>query len=543
MNADPRPIVLITGAAGNLGQSVAQALSAQYRIVGLDRSAPNIGFPVFEVDLGSDDSVESALGKVRAAFGSTLASVVHLAAYFDFTGEAHPLYQSVNVDGTRRLLRALQRFEVAQFLYASTMLVHAPCRPGETINEQHAVEPRWVYPKSKAAAEAVVRAQHQHIPYVILRLAGVYDSHTMVPTLAHQIARVYERQLQSHFYSGNTLVGQSALHREDMLDAIRRAIDRRATLPAQTTLLIGEAQAIGYGALQQALGRLMHGSHTWLTLRVPKPLAAAGAWLHGLMEPVIPDRIDGGEPAFIRPFMVAMADDHYALDIRRAQELLGWQPRHHLADELPQLVRALQANPLAWYAANAIQPPTWITQADAATEQPPAQGAAPAGAASAVAHPNPETLRTRHEAQRRSEHRESRWAHFANMALGSWLVTQPPLIDVQEPLLRAGEFALGLLLIAAAGCCLSWRAVWARWFCAGIGMAVMALPFIGATSNAAAYLSDTLVGALIFGFAVCTKPEPGPSAVAALSGPTTPPGWWARANAGARCRGWCCCLA
>ena len=51
------------------------------------------------------------------------------------------------------------------------------------------------------------------------------------------------------------------------------------------------------------------------------------------------------------------------------------------------------------------------------------------------------------------------------------------------------------------------------------------MPFLFSTANAAAYLSDTLVGALIFGFAVCTKPEPGPSAIAALTGPVAPPDW------------------
>lgn len=505
MNEDNRPVVLITGAAGNLGRSVALALADHYRVVGLDREAADIGFPVFEVDLGADASVESALHNVRAAFGSTLASVIHLGAYFDFTGEDHPLYQSVNVDGTRRLLRALRAFDVGQFLYPSTMLVHAPCRPGEHIDEQHAIDPRWVYPQSKAAAEAVVRAEHQHIPCVVLRLAGVYDTHSMIPTLARQMARVYERSVQSHMYSGNTLVGQSALHREDMLDAIRRTVDRRVALPPETEILIGEADAVSYEALQHALGRLIHGADKWLTLRVPKPLAAAAAWLHGQLEPVIPDSIDGGEPAFIRPFMVAMADDHYALDIRRARDLLGWEPKHRLSSELPALVRALKADPAAWYAAHGIQAPTWITQTVSTT--------------------NPETLRARHEAQGRVEHRETRWAHFANMGLGTWLLTQPLLIGVQEPLLRTSEITLGALLIASACCCLSWRAVWARWLSAGIGTAVMALPFLFATTNAAAYLSDTLVGALIFGLAVCTKPEPGPSAIAALTGPTTPPGW------------------
>ena len=168
------------------------------------------------------------------------------------------------------------------------MLVHAPCRPGERIDERQPIDPRWAYPKSKAAAEEVVRAEHKQIPYVILRLAGVYDEHTTVPTMAQQMARIYERDFQSHFYSGSTLVGQSMLHRADMLDAFRRTVDRRAALPPETEILIGEPDAIGYDALQDELGRLLHGEDNWPTLRLPKLVAAAGAWAQGELEPVIP---------------------------------------------------------------------------------------------------------------------------------------------------------------------------------------------------------------------------------------------------------------
>ena len=111
-DADRRPIVLITGATGNLGRSLGEALGRDYRIVGLDRNAEGADFPVFEADFTSDAAVELALRKFRDAFGSRIASVIHLVAYFDFTGEDNPLYQSVNVEGTRRLLRALQDFEV-----------------------------------------------------------------------------------------------------------------------------------------------------------------------------------------------------------------------------------------------------------------------------------------------------------------------------------------------------------------------------------------------------------------------------------------------
>ena len=176
----------------------------------------------------------------------------------------------MNVEGTRRLLRALQGFEVEQFVYASTMLVHAPCRPGERIDEHQPIDPRWAYPKSKAAAEAVIQAEHKHIPYVILRLAGVYDEHSIVPTMAQQMARIYERDFQSYFYSGGMLVGQAMLQRDDMLDAFRRVVDRRKVLPPETEILIGEPDAIGYDALQDELGSLMHGADDWPTLRLPK---------------------------------------------------------------------------------------------------------------------------------------------------------------------------------------------------------------------------------------------------------------------------------
>lgn len=540
MSATPiKPIVLITGASGNLGRSVAKALMGPYQIVGLDREARGAGavsgsnsdssgdeFPVIAVDLTADDAVVSALQVFREAYGSRIASVVHLAAYFDFTGEDNPLYQSVNVEGTRRLLRALQGFEVAQFLYPSTMLVHAPCKPGETINEAQPIAPAWAYPKSKAAAEAVVRAECGHLPSVILRLAGVYDAHTMVPTMAQQMARIYERDLQSHLYSGSTLVGQSALHRDDMLDALKRTVDRRTLLPTGTEILIGEAEAVGYGVLQDTLGQLMHGADAWSTLQVPKPLAVAGAWVQGQLEPLVPDAIDGGKPPFIRPFMVAMADDHYALDIRRARLLLDWEPRHRLADELPQMVSNLKADPAAWYTANSVVAPGWVTSAiDGEASKPSEAPAAPVPPIAPVGDDNPDVLRTRHEAQRQAEQGAWRWAHFVNIGLGSWLLTQPLLVGIQEAGLRTSEMAMGLMLLVAAGLALSWRAVWARWLCAGIGAVVMALPFLWSTANAAAYLSDTLVGALIFGLAVCSKPEPGSSAIAALTGPTVPPGW------------------
>jgi hypothetical protein len=208
---DDRPLVLVTGAAGNLGRSVGKALSDAYRIVGIDRAAGNADFPVLEADITSDESMAQVFAQLREQHGRRIASVIHLVAFFDFSGEPNPLYQSVNVDGTRRLLRELRDFDVEQFVYASTMLVHAACQPGERIDEGRPIAPAWEYPKSKAAAEAVIREEHGSIPYVLLRLAGVYDEESTVPTMAQQSVRsdrVRDEPARSGGCGGSQPVGQ-----------------------------------------------------------------------------------------------------------------------------------------------------------------------------------------------------------------------------------------------------------------------------------------------------------------------------------------------
>ncbi|NBR25665.1 MAG: NAD(P)-dependent oxidoreductase, partial [Micrococcales bacterium] len=85
------------------------------------------------------------------------------------------LYNKITVEGTRHLLRGLQNFEVEQFIFSSTMLVHEPCQVGEKIREDSKVNPKWAYPLSKVLTEKVIHEERGNIPTVILRISGVYD--------------------------------------------------------------------------------------------------------------------------------------------------------------------------------------------------------------------------------------------------------------------------------------------------------------------------------------------------------------------------------
>src|SRR5688500_12930157 len=111
MAGDAKPIVLITGAAGNIGRSLAAEFAGGYTVVGLDQPGKTADFPLLGADFTDADSVAKAMAELRDRFGTRIASVIHLAAYFDFTGEESPLYQAVNVEGTKHLLRGLRSEE------------------------------------------------------------------------------------------------------------------------------------------------------------------------------------------------------------------------------------------------------------------------------------------------------------------------------------------------------------------------------------------------------------------------------------------------
>jgi len=375
--------VLITGATGRIGSALMRRLSATFSdVVGFDLKAPPSpppGCAFIPVDIGADDSVREGLRILREHHGARIASVIHLAAYYDFLGKPSPKYDAITVEGTRRLLRGVrENFEVEQFVFSSTMLVHKPGEPGEFIDENWPLGPTWAYPESKVRTEALIHDERGDIRTVTLRLAGVYDDVCHSPPLAHQIQRIYEHQMAGHLYSGEVSHGQSFIHLDDVIDAIERAVERRAQLPAETAILIGEPETLSYDELQHTFMRLIHGKSTE-THNVPGLIAKVGAWVQ--------DHLPGQDP-FIKPWMIARANDHYALDITRAGEQLGWQPQRSLRKTLPKMVAALHADPLHWYREHGLEAPAALAKL-AAKIAPAPVGVLTAGEAACHMHSCP----------------------------------------------------------------------------------------------------------------------------------------------------------
>jgi nucleoside-diphosphate-sugar epimerase len=355
--APSKPLVLVTGSAGFIGTALVDALAGEFRVVGLDRQAgprspANADF--VECDLTNDESVRDALQTIRQRHGGRVASCVHLAAHYDFSGEPSPLYKTLTVDGTRRLLHGLRDFEVQQVVFTSTHIVMKPVEEGEVITEASPMEPAWDYPRSKLEAEKVIGEERGAIPAVILRVAGVYDDDVHVVPIAQQMRRIYEKQLESYFFPGDATHGQAFVHLDDLVDCIRLTIAQRHQLGPYEIFLIAEPDVMSYAELQEQLGELIHGKE-WPTIRVPKTVAKAGAWVQ--------DKLAGKEDSFIKPWMIELADDHYPIAIDHARRTLGWNPMHGLRATLPEMVARLKRDPARWYQVNKLKPPEPLPEA------------------------------------------------------------------------------------------------------------------------------------------------------------------------------------
>ena len=460
--------LIITGSSGRIGSAFIDRIGETYTELGFDREGPphppRETEHVIDCDLSSDESVWAALDEVRRLGHKRIVSVIHLAAYYSFSGEPSPLYEQVTVRGTERLLHGLRDFEVEQFIFSSTMLVHAPCEPGARINEEWPLKPKWDYPKSKVATEALIVRERGDVPVVFLRIAGVYDDHGHSIPIAQQIQRIYEQRFIGRMFSGDITHGAAFVHMEDMVEALVLAVEHRKELPHVTTLLIGEPDTLSYDELQRTISRQLHGKE-WRTYSIPKTLAKVGSWLLNVLP--------GANP-FIKPWMIDIADDHYALDISRARTLLGWEPRHSLRETLPNILAELKANPIAWYRENDL-------------------GATPSP------HDPP-------------------WPHVANMVLGLWLIGTAPALGMTVPALLWSDLASGAAISVFSA--IATRHAWAAWTVCGIGLWLMSAPLLFWASNAAVYNNDVLIGALVVTFAVIV-PQLGRDG----PGPGAPPGW------------------
>jgi dihydroflavonol-4-reductase len=171
--------LLVTGGTGFIGSHLAEEgrrRGAEVVVLGLtDRPEERANTELLRrqgVEVLGGSITDEALCR-RAVRGAT--HVFHLAVAMREGGKRDEFFETVNLEGTRRLLEACAAENVRRFVYCSTIGIFGHRVPGVT-TEETPLAPGNIYERTKVSAEALVRevGAGRGLPYVILRPADVY---------------------------------------------------------------------------------------------------------------------------------------------------------------------------------------------------------------------------------------------------------------------------------------------------------------------------------------------------------------------------------
>jgi UDP-glucuronate 4-epimerase len=233
----PKPNVLVTGAAGFIGSHAAQALLERgYNVIGVDNfcdfydrkwkemNLKSLASPieVEEIDITDGAAIERLVARAKPA------AILHLAAMAGVRPsiEQPAYYARVNVEGTTHLLQAAVKHKVGKFLFASSSSVYGNA-PKVPFSEEDAVEqPISPYAATKRAGELICYTfWHLYkLPVSCLRFFTVFGPRQRPDLAIHKFTRLISRGEPIPFF-GDGSTSRDYTYVEDIVDGILRAHD------------------------------------------------------------------------------------------------------------------------------------------------------------------------------------------------------------------------------------------------------------------------------------------------------------------------------
>lgn len=306
-----KPLVLVTGATGMVGQACLPALAAAgWQPRGAVRRGPSGPEEVAVSEIGPRTDWSAALEGVRA--------VVHLAghvhAHRESRATAEVTHRTVNAEGTARLAQAAAAAGVERLIFLSTVGVLGSSS-AQPLGESAPADPRSSYARSKLAAERTLIdiAARGPLRCTILRAPMVIGPNDRgnFGRLVRWVASGIPLPLAS------TRNARSAIAVWNLADAIVLALD---TVPTSSALYhVADPEAPSPGALARLIGVVLD-----------RPVR----------EFRCPPRLLGWATAAVgRRAVGERLTESFLVDASRIRAQLHWRPRLSLAEAVYKALR------------------------------------------------------------------------------------------------------------------------------------------------------------------------------------------------------------
>lgn len=155
------PRVLVTGASGQLGSELAEALVLRFgrdAIVASDIvSERRVQGVIHEtLDVTNFDALKGVVAKHR------ITQIYHLAAALSAVGESRPLWAwDLNMRGLLNVLEVARENALDRVFWPSSIAAFGPTTPRDSAPQKTSMEPSTIYGVSKLAGEGLCRWYHR----------------------------------------------------------------------------------------------------------------------------------------------------------------------------------------------------------------------------------------------------------------------------------------------------------------------------------------------------------------------------------------------
>lgn len=349
MTDNHKPGILITGATGFLGGRLIRHLSDTYKIFAIGRRSPYSArapqgpdIHWFMVDIGHFDLLRDVFYWIKKMGGAD--TVLHLAGYYDFTGDDHPEYRRTNVIGTHNLLELCTTLEIKKFIFTSSVAACPFPEPGGAVTEETPPTAPPPYSVSKRAGEEMLVKFRDQVPSCILRLAAIFSNWCEYEPLNNFLDTWFSGAWNSRILGGRGQWAIPYLHVRDLIQFYLRVVDMCHTLEPLEVLQASPNGCTTHHELFTEATRVYFGSPR-RPFYMPKSVARLGI---NMRERV--GRMTGKMP-FERAWMGEYIDLKLNIDASRTHRRLNWQPTPELdiLRCIPTMIERMRTQPEEWH--------------------------------------------------------------------------------------------------------------------------------------------------------------------------------------------------